>query len=211
MCRLLLCVMGFAALTAFGAPISFNECPAVGNDTSGCELLITVTSVDSSGASTAFFVTTSSPDQGPFDGEDDTLVGIINESSGTLKSIALAGSGDDGGIFAFDSDGACSGDYTPGPTPAQCGGPLNTSNPFDYGSAGVSFTGITADDTTGTVLVGGAAGLTNGESTWFSLESSLKSGDLQVGLIPEPGPIGLTGAGLAMLLGLARRRIRGGS
>jgi len=54
-------LLAFAALPVFAAPISFPECPAVGHDTSGCELLITITAVNGSGTATAFSVATSSP------------------------------------------------------------------------------------------------------------------------------------------------------
>ena len=58
-------LLAFAALPVFAA-LSFPECPAVGQDTSGCELLITVTATNGKGTATAFNVTTSSPDLGPF-------------------------------------------------------------------------------------------------------------------------------------------------
>ena len=65
----------FAALPAFADPTSFPECPAVGDDTTGCELLITVTATNGRGTATAFTVTTSSPDLGSYDGGDGTLIG----------------------------------------------------------------------------------------------------------------------------------------
>ena len=57
----------------------------MGLDITGCELRITVTAVDSlTGFATAFTVSTSSPDLGPFDGSDDTLIGVVNASSGNV-------------------------------------------------------------------------------------------------------------------------------
>src|SRR5450759_3443671 len=124
-----LCLTTIMALSAFG--VSFSQCPPVGADTLGCELLITVLAVNGSGAATSFTVATASPDQGPFDGVEDTLLGITNSAAGTLTSIFLTG-GAGSGIFGFDGDGACpAGSYTPGPTAAQCG----TANPTGYGSA----------------------------------------------------------------------------
>ena len=45
--RVVTALLALAALPAFAATVSFPECPAVGLNTTGCELLITVTAVDS--------------------------------------------------------------------------------------------------------------------------------------------------------------------
>jgi hypothetical protein len=178
---------------------AFTQCPPTGNDTSGCELLVTVLSVNTSGAATSWSVATSSPDQGPFDGTEDTLIGITNSATSNLKSISFSGSAGGIGIFAFDGEGACSGLYVPQPTTAQCGGSYTTSDPTDYGSAGASFTGINATGTSGTVLVGGSAGLAPGGSTFFSLEGPVTA-NIIAGT-PEPGSIILFGFGLSALIG----------
>jgi hypothetical protein len=130
-------LLAFAALPAFAALLSFPECPAVGHDTSGCELLITVTATNGSGIATAFNVTTLSPDLGPFDGSDDTLIGVLNSAPAAVHSIFFrVGSGS--GTFAFDRDGACFGTggvslYSPGPTAAQClNGQYWTTDAMDY-------------------------------------------------------------------------------
>ncbi len=47
-----------AATVATGG--SFSQCPAVGADTLGCELLVTVNAVDMSGMATSFSVATAS-------------------------------------------------------------------------------------------------------------------------------------------------------
>jgi hypothetical protein len=100
---LLLPSLAFAALltgaSAYAGPISFTECPPVGNDTTGCEFLITVTSVDSGGNATGFTVAVSSPDLGPFDGADDTLVGVLNATTSTLNALSISSPLD---IFGFD-------------------------------------------------------------------------------------------------------------
>ncbi|MGC2661293.1 MAG: hypothetical protein WA324_25345, partial [Bryobacteraceae bacterium] len=154
--------LAFAALfsyaTASAASLTFSQCPAVGNDTSGCEFLITVTSV-SGGAATGFSVAVSSPDQGPYDGSDDTLVGVLNSSGSTLTSLSISSPLD---IFGFDGDGACSG--LSGVIPGCAG----FTDPSGYAPAGVTFSGVNASFTSGTVNF--TAGLADGGSGWFSLE-----------------------------------------
>src|SRR5437763_1944059 len=75
----------------------FTECPAIGADTS-CGILIDVTN----GGQSVY----ADSSQGPFDGTEDTLVGVVNDSSSTLTSLALAGSSS---IMGFDGDGLCGG------------------------------------------------------------------------------------------------------
>jgi hypothetical protein len=88
---------GTASMTAAKPPSPpFRECPAIGVDQS-CGILIYVTN---SGAQVL-----SDPSQGPYDGGDDTLIGIVNESSKPLSSISLSSNTD---IFGFDGDGICS-------------------------------------------------------------------------------------------------------
>src|SRR3981081_4208890 len=96
----------WAALPTFAGPVSFPEGPAVGADTTGCELLITVTATNGSGFATAFTVSTSSPDLGPFDGSNDTLIGVLNSAPGDLFKIFFKVA-PGVGSFAFDTDGAC--------------------------------------------------------------------------------------------------------
>jgi hypothetical protein len=206
------------AMMASSAPLSFNECPAVGADTSGCELLITVTAVNGSGAATAFTVAASSPDQGPFDSSDDTLVGIVNSSSSALKSITLTAFSDGDGIFDFDGDGACEGGgtfYSPGPGAAACGAGDPDTTTYGHGAytfgstalVAVTFSGIGGtDNETGTVNFGGTGVAASG-SNWFSLEDPLTA--TQLTGTPEPGSMMLLGSGLAFLGFVGRKRRAG--
>ncbi len=50
------------------------------------------------------YVASSVPGLGPYDGSDDTLVGILNSTSATLNSASLTGQLT---VFAFEGDGAC--------------------------------------------------------------------------------------------------------
>jgi len=71
------------------------------------------------------------PSQGPFDGADDTLIGVLNSSSDTITSIQLSSDTD---LFGFDGDGLC----TASPQPAGC-----PFGPTGYEGPDTSFAGIT--------------------------------------------------------------------
>src|SRR5258708_1913149 len=83
----------------------FTQCPAVGLDTS-CGTLIVINSGGSVEA-------VNDPSQGPFDGVEDTMIGVQNNSGSAVSSIALEGVF----IFGFDGDGICGGDN---PAPPAC-------------------------------------------------------------------------------------------
>jgi uncharacterized repeat protein (TIGR01451 family) len=108
---------------------------------------------------------------GPFDGNDDTLVGIVNQTDVAIPTVALVSTSD---IFHFDGDGICSGKY--GTTWLGETGCPYTTNPTDYEGPGTSFSGYGSGDgyTHGNVNFSGA-GLGAGASTFFSLESALNS------------------------------------
>src|SRR5580704_16848235 len=91
-----LVALGIAAIAPSLAQAAFSQCPAVDHDTS-CEFLITVTD---KGVQVA-----QDPAQGPYDGEDDSLIGIQNSSSRAISSIPLSAEND---LFGFDGDGLCS-------------------------------------------------------------------------------------------------------
>jgi hypothetical protein len=188
---LALVVMGTGAIWAANS----TPCPSVGSDTNGCEFIITVTAVNSSGAATAFSVAVNAPDQGPYDGAEDTLVGIVNSSGAVLKSITLSNAA---GQFGFDGDGACIGSYSPGPTAAQClGGVFGTGSTGwnDYLSVtATSFSNITAS--TGQVNFNNIAA---GATTWFDLEGALTANSLAGAPSPAPSSLVLLGIGIAAL------------
>jgi hypothetical protein len=190
----LMCGLVIGAWLAPGATI-FPQCPPVGVDTNGCELLITVTAVSGTGAATAFTVALASPDQGPYDGVEDTLLGIVNNAGAPLKSIFFSAIVAGVGIFDFDGDGACA-------TIGCVNGAGDTSG---YGGPGVFFSGIGGTlNSSGTVNFSGAGIAVNG-SAWFTLEGPLTAQTLTGS--PEPGTFGLLGlTTLALATKLRRRR-----
>ena len=189
-------LMLFAGSIASSAIIT--QCPPVGLDT-GCGILITITGA-SGGATTAFTViAASSPTQPPYDGIEDTLVGVLNSSSVTVDTLALSSTTN---LFGFDGDGPC----TVSPNPGNC----NALDPSGYGGPNVTFSGINSAGTAGTVNFTG--GLPAGGARWFGLEESLTPSQILPGTpgtpgVPEPGSMALLGSGLAGLLLYTRRRI----
>lgn len=98
---------------------------------------------------------TISNNQGPYDGSDDTLVGVVNSSAIPSASLKLTSSNP---IFGFDGDGLCT--YIP------CSWP----HPTGYEGPGVSFSPTSS--TTGTVNFNPPIAA-NGGFAYFSLEAAL--------------------------------------
>jgi|GEM_PF-5116957 len=163
----------------------FNECPAVGADTS-CAILIDVTP-----SGTKFL---GDPSQGPYDSADDTLVGIVNQSGNPLIYGVTITSPLSTPVFGFDGDGICT--YATGGTtgggftgdgycsPAQ----LSGTDPADYQGPINAFGAINSTQTTGTVIFP-SPGLAPGASTYFSLENTPLASQLSGGgtLTTPPG------------------------
>ncbi|MBS1894863.1 MAG: hypothetical protein JST59_26485 [Actinobacteria bacterium] len=138
----------------------FRECPAIGADTS-CGLLLDVTNFGTA--------VLQDPTQGPYDGQEDTLVGVVNRSSQTVTQLPLSSPL---GIFGFDSDGICSTGY-PGTLYQDPGCPFG---PTGYEGPGTSFE--PASKTTGVVRF--SPGIAPGGAAFFSLEESLEASSLTV-------------------------------
>jgi RHS repeat-associated protein len=155
---------------AAAAPTApFTECPPVGADTS-CALLVDVTD---SGVTIL-----QDPSQGTYDGVEDTLVGVLNQSSKNLGHLSLGSNTD---MFGFDGDGICSFEYTIDP-----GCPFG---PTGYEGPGTSFTEISSDASSGVVDFNPP--ISPGNTSYFSLEEPLSASTVVSG---GPSPIEQGGA-----------------
>lgn len=128
----------------------FTECPAIGADTS-CGVLVQV----ADGGTNIY----SDPGQGPYDGADDTLIGVVNDSIKPVASLQLSSDTD---LFGFDEDGLCTF------TPIQPGCPFG---PTGYEGPNTSFSNVSPDGSGG--VVNFTTPLTPGATAYFSLEEAL--------------------------------------
>lgn len=161
----------------------FTQCPPVDKD-QGCQFLITV----SNGSETVV----RDPDEGPYEGSDDALIGVQNDSSSPINALPL--SVPNSVLFGFDGDGICD---VAAPLPSGCtpiGSPAGTrctageacafppapgqpgpdpdaysgSTQNGYEGPDSYFTNISADTSSGVVNFSPA--IPPGGSTYFGLE-----------------------------------------
>jgi hypothetical protein len=124
-------------------------------------------------------------DPGPYDGVEDTYIGVVNNNAGTLMSLAVGSPG----AYGFDGDGACSA--------IGCTSP----DPNGYGGPGVTFTILDTDHG----IVNFAGGIAPGQTAWFSLEEAVSLNTIVVG-VPEPSTWAMMLLGFVGLGFLAHRR-----
>ena len=182
--------LGTALITPAHATLAqTGVCPATSNlIATDCNLLITFASNGS--------ISTSTGPQLNYDGVEDALIGVRNNSGHALASFNISGSN----IFGFEGDGI--NGYVLGGSPQVTGNPDTTG----YGGPLAYFTNIAPGNGSGTVHFFG--NLLNGASTYFSLEESisLAAPPVVTNNVPEPPVLAMFGLGLIGMGWLARRR-----
>ena len=202
------CVLAICTLMVFsaGSLLAVGACPTANAVTSpgdnsayrvigGCNVVITF-NLDGS-------ITTTIPNANPYDGVEDTMVGIVNNSASVITSVFLSST--TLALFGFDADGICAPN---GSTPflsgtnftTYCPHGSSTTNGNDYLGQASSFS--VASFMSGTVHFAGIA--TGGGTAMFSLEEP-PSLSFQVN-VPEPASIALLGTVVMFVSFRLRRR-----
>jgi len=134
----------------------FRQCPAAGLDTS-CRILIVY---NPDGSRRIYTDPNVSP---TYDGADDTLIGVLNNSPNPISAVPLNSNGT-GPIFGFDGDGICSASIKPNPAGCPFG-------PTEYEGPGVTFGSINSDQSIGVVNFNPA--IPAGGAGYFGLEVAI--------------------------------------
>jgi hypothetical protein len=196
-------------LTVFaGLAMGVSPCPTVGHSTfeadntpyltagGGCNAVLTI----AANGSTSVVIINSNP----FDGEDDTLLGIVNNGTTPLTTITLTGSG----ISGWDGDGICiwgagglAGDtFTSGSSSYCTATQLSGSDPQDYYGPNMTFSNFASGSA---VTVTFNPPLAAGASTFLSLEglptASLVATPGTPSATPAPSSIWLIAIGICAL------------
>jgi len=169
-----LAIAAVSAMVLGAASASAASFPAYGLDPSA-NLIITFSG---NGAASTF-----DNGYGPYDGVEDTYIGVINNSNKTISHIDLSSALC---ISCFDGDGL-----------AAYGAPT----PYDgygYGGPDGYFTNIAGT----TLTINFVGGVAPGATTYFSLEEPV---NVQLG-VPEPATWGLMILGMAGVGYALRRR-----
>jgi hypothetical protein len=162
----------------------------------GCNVVITINANGS--------ISTVITDATPYEVSEDSLVGVVNNSSTPVSSLNLSGTD----IFGFDGDGICTFTFTGN---GYCTG-SHLSDPLDYAGPTSSFPGWNGSSPNSGTVAFNPAIAAGGGTAYFSLEEP-PSVSLAVGgvnSVPAPGTLVLFGIGLTLLAGWSfRSQIRG--
>jgi hypothetical protein len=169
------------------------------NSATGCNTVITIGSTGSLNIAVT--------DPIPYDGADDTLVGVVNNSSNTITQISLGGSD----IFGFDGDGICT--YAFAGNSFCSASARNGTDPEDYQGPRSTFAITNAN----TGAVDFNPGIAPDTSTYFSLEEAPTAsiagsvtGSTPGGptsSTPEPSTVALMLGGLSVIAFRVRRKL----
>ncbi len=198
-------LFGAGSLYAASAICPTTSSNSTGADPTGCGVLITF----ASGGATVSVTGT-----GPYDGSDDTTVGIINNGLAPLSSVTLSASN---GAFGFEADGIQAPQFSPSSNGVAIGtggattyeGPDSTFDLSGVDGGTCSGTPVSCSSGDGTLVVNFATPIAaNGGTDYFSLEGDPSVGTgITVGSgAPEPGTFGALAAGLLGLAGFVRYR-----
>lgn len=166
------------------------------NGGTGCNTVITIS------ASNALSVAITDPT--PYDGSEDTLVGVKNNSSNAITQLTLSGSD----IFGFDNDGICTFGFAGN---SYCSASaMGGTDPQDYQGPTSTFTITNSDNG----AVNFSPGIAAGGTAYFSLENppsaSLSGSVTGTGggtTTPEPATVALMLGGLSFVAFRVRRKL----
>jgi hypothetical protein len=138
-----------------------RHCPAT-DPSPSCEILLVV------GGDGTVSVK-GDPAAGRFDGDDATLVGIVNDSHQEVHAVTVTEPGSD--LSGFDGGGICGADHGARPSSADC-----PHGPTGYEGPGTSF--VTVPSLPDSAQIDFTNGLAPGASAYFSLKGALTSARL---------------------------------